>query len=390
MDIGKMVKGILIYLAAAIKKAATAGKATGAAAGITAAVAGATGAAASCRATAVLAAAILSLAATSCDHKAICFMHPHAAPMRINVDWSDFVEKETPTGMTVVVYPQNGDAPVVTKSNTISHVLVNLPMGQYNSIVFNQSETEFGSLEFRNLNNYQNAEVATVQAPTKWYTTKDENERIVHEPEWFGTDKYENAEVTAQMIAQSTQDYVQNTHGSRSSTKGGIDLMHLKPQNIIHTIYVTVHIKNIYNLRSARAALEGIAEGYKLGAGKRSRNQVTHLLEGWSMTTDPQDPSQGNIKTKLLCFGLPDGHTATPPENIFNLSLLLVDNKTILDYKFEVGNLFVEDHEEHLTLHLEIDLGDPLPDVEPEGGEGGGFDASVNDWGEEIEHEVEL
>ena len=30
MDIGKMVKGILIYLAAAIKKATTAGKATGA------------------------------------------------------------------------------------------------------------------------------------------------------------------------------------------------------------------------------------------------------------------------------------------------------------------------------------------------------------------------
>ena len=76
--------------------------------------------------------------------------------------------------------------------------------------------------------------------------------------------------------------------------------------------------------------------------------------------------------------------------NIFNLSLLLVDNKTILDYKFEVGHDFEEDDTAHLTLHLEIDLGDPLPDVKPEGGEGGGFDASVSDWGEEIEHEVEL
>lgn len=399
MAIGKMVKGILIYLAAAIKKATEAGKAatatgattaTGAAAGKATEAGKATGAAAACKATAVLAVAILSLAATSCDHKAICLMHPHAAPMKINVDWSDFMEKKTPSGMTVIVYPHDGGAPISTKSNTISHVLVNLPMGHYNTIVFNQSETEFGSLEFRNLNSYQNAEVTTVQAPTKWYTTKDQNERIVHEPEWVGTDNHENAEVTAQMIAQSTKDFAQNNHGSRSGTKGEIDLIHLKPQNIIHTVNVSVHIKNIYNLRSARAALEGIAEGYKLGAGKRSSNQVTHLLEEWSMTTDPQDPTQGTIKAQLLCFGLPDGHKATPQENIFNLSLLLVDNKTILDYKFEVGHDFEEDDTAHLTLHLEIDLGDPLPDVKPEGGEGGGFDASVSDWGEEIEHEVEL
>ena len=91
-----------------------------------------------------------------------------------------------------------------------------------------------------------------------------------------------------------------------------------------------------------------------------------------------------------MCFGLPDNHKATPQENTLNLSLLLVDNKTILDYTFHVGDQFVEDQEEHLTLHLEIDLGKPLPDVKPEGGQGGGFDATVDDWGEEIEHDVEL
>lgn len=334
-------------------------------------------------------AAVLAIAATSCDHKDMCFMHPHAAPMKIKVDWSDFTDKETPTGMTVIVYPQDGGAPITTKSNNTSSVLVNLPVGFYNTIVFNQSETEFGTLELRNLNNYREAEVIAIQAPTKWYTTKDKNERIVHEPEWFGTDNHENAEVTAQMLAQSTKDFAQNIGGTRT-TKGGIELMTLKPQNVIHTIYVTVHIKNIYNLRSARAALEGIAEGYKLGAGKPSTSKVTHLMENWTLTVDPQDPTQGTIKAQLLCFGLPDGHKANPQENIFNLSLLLVDNKTIVDYKFEVGHDFEEDDTAHLTLHLEIDLGDPLPDVKPEGGEGGGFDASVSDWGEEIEHEVEM
>ena len=204
MVVGKMVKRLLIYLATSAKKASTASKATAAGK-----------ATAASKATAMLAAAILTLAATSCNHKDLCLMHPHSAPMRINVDWSNFVHKETPSGMTVIVYPQDGGAPISTKSNTISHVLVHLPVGHYNSIVFNQSETEFGTLELRNLNNYQTAEVVTVQAPTKWYTTKDQNERIVHEPEWFGTDNEENAEVTAQMLAQSTQDYAQNTGSAR-------------------------------------------------------------------------------------------------------------------------------------------------------------------------------
>ncbi|MBQ2134041.1 MAG: DUF5119 domain-containing protein [Bacteroidales bacterium] len=368
MAIGKMVKRLLIELVSRLT-----GKITAAGRSATAI----------CKATALVAIVLL---ATSCTHKDLCMMHPHTVPMRINVDWSQFVEKETPSGMTVIVYPLDGGAPIFTRSNTISHVLVNLPEGRYNSIVFNQSETEFGTLELRNLNNYMEAEVVAIQAPTKWYTTKDRNERIVHEPEWFGTDNEENAEVTALMLEQGAKNIRQNT----KNTKGGIDFIFHTAQNVIHTVNVTVHIKNIYNLRSARAALEGMAEGYRLGAGKPSTNKVTHLMENWSLTVDPQDPTQGTIKAQLLCFGLPDGHKATPQENIFNLSLLLVDNKTIVEYKFEVGHDFEEDDTAHLTLHLEMDLGDPLPDVKPEGGQGGGFDASVSDWGEEIEHEIEM
>ena len=336
----------------------------------------------------VFAAAIM-IASSSCDHKLLCEMHPHGAPMKINVNWSDFMEYETPTGMTVIVYPQDGNAPVITKSNDISHVLVNLPVGNYNAIVFNQSETEFGSLQLKNLNNYQQAEAITVEAPTKWYTTKDNNERIVHEPEWFGTDNEENAEVTAQMIEQITQEYSQSTGTSRG-LKSGIELMNLKAQNIIHTVNITVNIKNIQNLRSARGALLGIAEGYKLGAGRRSTNKVTHLVEEWSLTTNTQDPTQGTINAKILCFGLPDGHKGTPKENTFTLSLLLTDNKTIIDYTFEVGDQFEEDITAHLTLNMNIDLPEPLPNIKPEGGEGGGFNASVTEWGEEIEHNVEF
>ena len=162
MAVGKMVKRLIINL---VSWASAAGKATSAGKASVAGKATSAGKATAARwATAVLMSAVLAIAATSCDHKDMCFMHPHAAPMKIKVDWSDFTDKETPTGMTVIVYPQDGGAPITTKSNNTSSVLVNLAVGFYNTIVFNQSETEFGTLELRNLNNYREAEVIAIQA----------------------------------------------------------------------------------------------------------------------------------------------------------------------------------------------------------------------------------
>ena len=65
-------------------------------------------------------------------------------------------------------------------------------------------------------------------------------------------------------------------------------------------------------------------------------------------------------------------------------------NKTIVDFPFEVGHEFEKDKDGKLVLYLELDLPDPLPDVKPEGGSSSGFDATVEDWGDEIEHEIEM
>ena len=168
-------------------------------------------------------------------------------------------------------------------------------------------------------------------------------------------------------------------------------LCSLTPENIIYTIKVKVNIKGIYNLRSARAALDGMAEGYRFASAKPTKAVSTYLMEEWSLTVDQSDPTRGYIVSTLYCFGLPDGHRATADENHFVLYVLLVDNKTTLDYTFPVGDKFDYDEAEvELSLSLEIDLQDPLPDVKPEGGSGSGFDATVEDWGEEIEHDIQM
>lgn len=335
---------------------------------------------------------------TSCNHDELCYHHPHDARVRLDVDWSKFVE-EVPTGMTVMVYPQEGGKKkvVTQQTNTINHAILALPAGRYHSIVYNQSPSEYGSVSFRGMEQFEKAEVYANTTDSRWYVSRgDEDGRVVTEPEWLGTDFVQNMVVTPEMVEQTGEENLAMFVESRSRKENSFLIGQHTPLNIVYTITVKVHVKGIYNLRSARASLSGLAEGYWLGKGKPTANKVTQLMEDWKMTVNADDPTKGTIETKITCFGLPDGHQGIAEENELVLSLLLVDNKTILDFPFYVGDDFEANLEEdvelelRLALNLDLTIDQPLPDVEPEGGSGSGFDAKVDDWGEEENIDVIL
>ena len=325
---------------------------------------------------------LLLMLMVSCTHKELCLHYPHRARIRVNVDWSQFPEEE-PTGMTLMTYPASGGTPQTVLSNTLDHVYVNLEAGDYHTLMFNQSVSEFGAFLFRDMDTWEKAEVVAASVTSRWYENR--SDRVVTEPEWLGIDSDGEVEVTPEMAETSSvhmgsapklvDEYVIATH---------------VPKNIIYTLVVRVNIKGVYNLRSVRAALEGMSEGVLFSTLRRSDEKVTQLLESWKLTVDKEDPTRGYIETSIKCFGLPHSHAGKPEENLFALSLLLVDNKTIVDFPFEVGHEFEKDKDGKLVLYLELDLPDPLPDVKPEGGSSSGFDATVEDWGDEIEHEIEM
>ena len=328
---------------------------------------------------------ILLTLLVSCNHHELCYHHPHTAQVQVNVDWSEFVE-EQPTGMTVMVYPADGSKPYSSLTHTLDHASFNLPEGMYHTLVFNQSVSEFGSLEFRQMDMYDKAEVVSSTEDSRWYEARAEGGRVVRQSEWIATHREESKSVTRQMVEE-----LRPEGKYRTGDAGGYVLSNLVPHNIIYTIHVRVYIEDIYNLRSARAALDGLAEGYRFAAARPSDVTATYLMEEWKLTIDENDPTRGHIDTDLYCFGLPYGHRGTAEENLFELSVLLVDNKTILDFPFMVGDKFESsDANVRLQLNLELRLTDPLPDVQPEGGSGSGFDAVVEDWGEEIEHDVQM
>ncbi len=342
--------------------------------------------------TLALSGAVLISAAlfSSCTHKELCYHHPHTANVRIDVDWSEFL-KDDPTGMTVAVYPADGGRPVTRLTNTTSHALFKLPAGSYNSITFNQSESEYGSVSFRGMDRFETAEVYANVTKSTWYKTRTDGERLGSEPEWIGTDHCEGSAVTEEMVDAAREEYISSL-GTKTRTRSAssefVIATHV-PENIIYTVYVTAKVKGFYNLRSARASLSGLAEGYLLGQGKVTDHEVTQLMEEWSKKVDEHDPTMGTITAKMTCFGLPGNHAAKAEENDLVLSILLVDNKTVLDFPFRVGDKFIHDHEKK-ELHLFMELDKVLPDVPPEGGSAGAFDATVDDWGDEEDYEIGL
>lgn len=56
--------------------------------------------------------ALIGMLLNACNHKELCYHHPHTSRVRIDVDWSEF-DREQPTGMMVSVYPAEGGTPIL-------------------------------------------------------------------------------------------------------------------------------------------------------------------------------------------------------------------------------------------------------------------------------------
>ena len=330
---------------------------------------------------------LLSLVAVSCQpHDPFCFSHEVGAKVRVDVDWSEFKE-DKPDGMTMYLFPgDSANRYIQHTTHTMTHAVFDLMPDDYVVMVHNQSASEFGSVRFRDMDRYTTAWVQPERCKSSWYAPVG-NEILVHNPEWLAFHRKE-AVVTEEMLQGGTE--YNDEHRSRAEGDKETLIATLVPQNVVYTLHISVKVKGFKNYKSARAAFSGLADGYLIGLEEYHSDKVTHLAETWTVkdkTTGSDGMQTGTVTTEITCFGLPDGHGGTSTENILRLSLLLVDNKTRINRMFNVGNRIYQrtTNGSPLHLYLDLELSEKLPDVEPAKDDTGasGFDAEVDDWGEE-------
>lgn len=315
----------------------------------------------------------LCLLCIACEERELCLDHPHTADVRLQTDWSQFEPLEVPTGMTAYFYSRSGRRTKSAQTNQTGYVDAALRADTYDVILMNQSPSEFGTLLFSDMEHYDKATVYAAPKTSRWYKTKADEEVVVQNPEWLGVANREWLTVAPEMV----QDGQVHTLDS------------LRPAPVAHVVRVVFHIKGIYNVRSARASLEGMAKGYCFSKRAPTREVATQLLEDWKLTRDPDNPANGTLVGEVVSFGLPDGHSGLSGANRLHFSLLLVDNQTQLDFDYAVGDRFEQGVDVELTI-IEETIVEPMPDVKPEGGSSSGFDASVEDWGEEVKIDIDV
>ena len=166
---------------------------------------------------------------------------------------------------------------------------------------------------------------------------KATSEPVVAEPERLGMALIRDFEVTQEMLETY---WHQRDHGLQIEE----NVLTVFPENIIYIVDIKVHVSGVQYVRSVEASLSGMAEGYLFDSGRRTTNRVTHLIKDWSpVSTSPADPDEGYLHATFMSFGLPFGHAAKAGENIMNLTVLLVDNQTVMEFAYQVGNRFRED-----------------------------------------------
>ncbi|MBR0322584.1 MAG: DUF5119 domain-containing protein [Bacteroidales bacterium] len=365
--------------------------------------------------------AIVSAVSCSTDldfgFKDLCFYHPHTAPVKIRVDWTKFRHIEKPTGMTVYAFPLNPEEDLFRfVSHNLDAVTLDLKEGHFHAFVFNQSDSEYATLEFYNLEDFDNAEVRVIQVKSNWYSTRTPETKLGAEPEWLAIDRKMNIHVTKEMVEIAEQEYLAarqealrarqearrelDTKATTKVTKTQHEVGTLEPKSIIKNVDIYVHLENMGYLRSALGAIENMAEGCYISTGETTKGLVTHTLESWQFLGDVNeegevDMMKGVIKTTLSTFGVPAGNTGMSEDNNLYVKLLLVDNETTLQMNFPIGDQLKAINEYDGTQldkngrpiwpEVHVYWPEPLPEVEAVGGgSGGAFDVGVSDWGEEI------
>lgn len=348
--------------------------------------------------------------------KELCFYHPHTAPVKVKVDWSKFRHIEKPTGMTVYAYPLNPDEDLFRfVSHNLDAVTLDLKAGFFHAFAFNQSDSEYATLEFYNLEDFENAEARVVQVKSNWYSTRTPETKLGAEPEWLAIDCLQNIEVTEEMVEIAEQEYLAarqeaararknarkelDTKAPTKVTKTQHEVGTLVPKSIIKNVDIYVHLENMHFLRSALGALEDMAEGCYISSRETTEGLVTHTIESWQFVYNKdsegaEDLMNGAIKATLSTFGTPAGHTGLSEENNLYVKLLLVDNETMIDLNFPIGEQLASINEYDGTQldengnviwpEVHVYWPEPLPEVTPVNPGPGGFDVGVSDWGDEI------
>lgn len=348
----------------------------------------------------------LLLLTVGCERRPLEVIIDEQVRVRIVVNWNlNFVELygNTPNGMTVMIWPENSNSPMIRTTNA-DNITVKLAPGQYRMIIFNELADDYRPyLQFYDADNY---DAMALRATTYGGATSPEwadGTTFMYTPEdpriAVALDTFD---ITQQMVMSDTTIFVPyeeyRDHGFvnyRQNEK--VYEIPEVPWPMTVDLYVRVRLKHRQSLKAIEGCISGLADGFYLSHIIRTSETGTIMFdpENWDRTKYGEDAdSMGLITTRVASFGLPYGKELLSErdsaDNILTFNLKLT-NDSVVYRQFKVGKdimyITPEGKEARIryrqdlqNLQLVVNLPDiiDLPWVQPSAGTG--FDAKVDEW----------
>lgn len=340
----------------------------------------------------------------------------HPKQIELITDWSLATQK--PGGMTWW-FIRNDHSGYNRHETTaaVTHTWIGVARGQYTGIIFDYSPAEYSHQGFVDMNTPESAlmllnpaadqprtELALVgrnavpegMKDIPMMTADGETFMVSANPENINVATLEGIEVQT----GSDDDYILYEDRDKTVDVQNIQTIYAKPEPIVWKIRVVVHVKNIDRLYSVRGSVAGLADGSWLASKRNTSSRCLQILDSWKITAPDVE---GYITADQTCLGLPDVEMSASPVYArggvqqpaseaaaydkllrLNLSFLMRDNKTKVDYHYDLDEDDVTVYDDQRLILIRIPSTHPdcpdLPEVEGDGKTG--FDADVSDWEE--------
>ena len=347
----------------------------------------------------LLAAAALSAAA--CYWRDLDYEYIDTAQITIIYDWSEsglatkaqsasVLPGDAINGRTAAFYPMDGSAPVIKLSHSDT-VTVNLLVGQYKAVFFNETFDDFDAIYFEGINTFEQLEARL------------KHDQVAREPDILAIDMMVPFEITEDMVRYTRDFESKKSKGDLTKGKDGSadieDRMTVKvtPHSVVYPVTVDVTIYGLDNIAATGAYISGFAGGYDFSTRRPSGEAVTHKLTFTKRTFFEGSDSNGKLEGRFQSFGLrqQNGHLSG---YTLKFRAILTDG-SVFEETRSIDELITEiTADGHLAIKVSIgaDIGgggsDPpivIPDVDPIGGDDGMWHVDVGDW-EEVTVPIEI
>ena len=300
-------------------------------------------------------AAMLLPLLTACEHKDLCYDHPHSASVEVVFDWVNAPDAN-PATMSLYLYPEDGSEPMRYEFTDRAGGTIAVPVGVYDAICVNSDKETHRIVDKERMETFQVTTGSTrslrgtlsTRSETAPLARGAEEERSVMEPEALWSDHAEGLEVRLE---------------------AGVQRLVLTPESRVKLC--SVEIRNVENLRhvaALSASVTGMSGGWLPGIDCLTDEKVTI----------PFEVHANNEKTTLTGSLTFFGHCPKAAgEHKLMIYALMSDGNTYY-YEEDVTGQFHDPTQD--PTHIVIIL-DKLPLPKPVSG-GGGLQPTVKEWQE--------